>query len=118
MPRSWIVQSIAKRSTIGAKPRAESRSGVDVELDPLEEQAGRGVGVLVGLDHVAAHVGDERADRGHDAGPVGALEEEHGAHGGGSEQLQVGVDVAAQPGQIDLDARRRPCSPRRRGPAA
>jgi hypothetical protein len=27
--------------------------------------------VLIGLDDVAARVGDERADRGDDAGPVG-----------------------------------------------
>ena len=53
---------------------------VDVELDALQEQPGRGVGVLVGLDDVAARLGDERADRGDDAGLVGALEQEHGAH--------------------------------------
>ena len=40
---------------------------VDVELDALQEQPGRGVGVLVGLDDVAARVGHERADRGDDA---------------------------------------------------
>ena len=62
-------------------PRAERRRArVDVELDALQEQAGGRVGVLVGLDDVAAGVGDERADRGDDARPVGALQEEHGAH--------------------------------------
>ena len=54
---------------------------VDVELDALQEQAGRRVGVLVGLHHVAARVGDERADRGDDPGSIGALQEENGPHG-------------------------------------
>jgi hypothetical protein len=36
---------------------------VDLELDALEKQLRRGVGVLVGFDDVAAGVGDERADR-------------------------------------------------------
>src|SRR5437879_2295548 len=47
---------------------------VDVELDALQEEPGGGVGVLIGFDDVAAGAGDERADRGDDAGLVRALE--------------------------------------------
>ncbi len=50
-----------------------------VELDALEEQPGRGIGVLVRLDDVAARLRDERADRGDDPGSVRALEEKDGS---------------------------------------
>src|SRR5439155_21623129 len=52
---------------------------VDVELDALQEEPGRGVGVLVGFDDVPAGAGHERTDRGDDAGLVRALEKEHRA---------------------------------------
>ena len=92
---------------MGAKLVVERfERSVDVELDALQEQAGGGVGMLIGLDDVAAGGRDERADRGHDPGPVRALEEEHGAHGRWpSEELQGGIDVAAELSQVDLDAR-------------
>src|SRR5437660_366902 len=59
--------------------RLERRVGI--ELDALEEQAGRGVGVLVGFDDVAALVRNERPDGRDDARSIGALQEECGAHG-------------------------------------
>ena len=41
---------------------AGQREAVEVELDPLEEDAGGGVGVLVGVEDVAAVGGDEVGD--------------------------------------------------------
>ena len=80
MPRSCNSHCIANRSAIGANVCAKvARAGVDVELDVLEEQTGRRVGMLVGLDDVAAP-GDQRADGGDDARLVRALEQEHGTH--------------------------------------
>src|SRR5205085_379864 len=67
--------------------------GVHVELDALQEQAGFGVGVLIGLDDVAAPLRDEGADTGDDARLVGALQEERGTHvfwiGGSRDQNSV-----------------------------
>ncbi len=40
------------------------------ELDPLEEHRSLVVGVLVGVDDVAAVVGHEAGDGGHEPGPV------------------------------------------------
>ena len=71
------VESLGDRQ----ERRSEVVAGrVDVELDALQEEPGGGVGMLIGLDDVAARAGDERTDRGDDSGLVRALEQEHGAH--------------------------------------
>ena len=72
----------ARRSGANAGREARAtRSASTSNSTRWRKRPAVGVGVLVGLDDVAARVGDERADARDDAGPVGALEQEHGAHG-------------------------------------
>ena len=107
-PRCQIVQRPLHRELLRewlepAPERLERR--VDVELDPLEEEVGGRIGVLVGLHDVAAEVGHVGADRRDDARPIGALQEKGGPHLRCSEQLEIGIDVAAQAREVDLHAR-------------
>ena len=73
------------RHVVGGCDR--SHGGLDVGtvgergLDPLQEQSVEPVGVLVGVDDVAAEGGDGLADRGDDAGPVRASQQQDRAHG-------------------------------------
>ena len=56
----------------------------EVEADALEEVAGCGVGVLVGVEDVGAVPVEDLGERRHDAAPVGAGDEQCGGltHGG------------------------------------
>ena len=98
--RPFHREGVGDGREVGSKCVA---SGVDFELDALQEQLRRGVGVLVGFDDVAARVGDERADARDDAGPVGALEQEHRTH-------YEFIGVAAPQNRVRSGSR----SPRRR----
>ena len=64
--------------------RASERGQIallEVELHPHEELAALGVGrVLVGADDVRAGVGEEARDRGDDAVPVGAGDQQAAVH--------------------------------------
>ncbi len=70
-------------------------------LDPLEERASFGVGVLIGVDHVPAAAIDELGDAGDQAAPVGPGQEE--ADG----LVRLGRHLFRVPGQI-LRTRRTP----------
>ena len=71
----WTLTSMSNRSaTLLRRGRVVALEGeaVELELDPLEEHAVDVVGVLLGVDDVAAVAPHEVGDRGDDAGAVGA----------------------------------------------
>ena len=79
--------SIRNRSATGENASRIAWRGtakpVEVELDPLEEDALDLVDVLLGVDDVAVVAGDEVGHRGHDPALVRAREQEHGSRGHG-----------------------------------
>ena len=71
-----------KRSTNGRNDgrdlvAGEGREVVERELDPLEEHVVSAVGVLLGVDDVAAVPVHEVGDGGHEARPIRTGEQQH-----------------------------------------
>ena len=78
----------------------------DVELDALQEEPRRGVGMLIGLDDVARGVGNEPADGRDDARAILAAQQEGGSHdvAVASEERQSGFGAVAEEIHVDFDA--------------
>ena len=89
------------RHAVGGGDRGHG--GVDVGmfgeggLDPLEEQAVDPVGVLVGVDDVAAEGGDGLADGRDDARLVGTTQQQHRAHMASTLRLRRASDECGHP---------------------
>jgi hypothetical protein len=71
------------RETVGERREgwfyfvASETESVELELHPLEEHCGTAIGVLLGVHDVAAVAEHELSDGGHDAGTVGAGEQQY-----------------------------------------
>jgi hypothetical protein len=48
---------------------------LELEANPLKEDSGNGVGVLVGIQNVGAVAVEKLGERGHDATPIGTGDE-------------------------------------------
>jgi hypothetical protein len=69
------VEAVDERSERGRDLVTREVATLERELDPLEEDAVGAVGVLLGVDDVAAVPVHEVGDRGHHAGLVGTRQE-------------------------------------------